>query len=143
MNPQIKLLCRRIESGGLEALTPAERQLFAINWLLVEINIGGLHQFFYNDAGKFAADVLSGLQAIGAHEMAAIFKNAVALFPGGRVPVIQSERQHALENLVPEVRWEYLGELTAQLFRVGEDVPKLAESYLAANGVLFPALANS
>ena len=140
MTGLIQLLCRRIESGGLAALTPAERQVFAINWLLVETNIGGLHQFFFNDTGKFTADALAGLNAIGAAETLEVFQNAVQLFPSARVPVDQTERRAALAALPPEVQWEYFGELTAQLFRVSENISQRVADYIAANPHLFPAL---
>jgi hypothetical protein len=139
----IPLLCRQIESGGLGSLTEAERQIFAINWILVETNIGGLHQFFYNDAGKFAVDALFGLQAVGALETAEILQSAIALFPLGRIPLDLNERRSALSNLPAEAQWEYLGELTAKFFRVSEKIPGLVNSYIASNGLLFPSLDNA
>ena len=129
----IRLLCKRIEGGGLDALTDAERQVFAINWVLLETNIGGLHQFFFNDAGKYAADVITGLERIGATETLTIFRRAVALFPDGNVPRDQMARRELLASLPPEIQWEFMSELTAQFFRTSEDVPKLVNEFIETN----------
>ncbi len=61
----IDRLCEKIEAGGLEALTPSERWMFSLTWLCIETNGGGLHQFFFNDAGKFATDAVIGLDTTG------------------------------------------------------------------------------
>lgn len=136
----IQKLCRQIEVGGLGSLTEAERQLFAVNWLFIESNIGGFHQFFFNDAGKFAADAVAGLHRFGASELATIFQTAVDLFPAKQVPVDIAERRVALADLPPEVQWEYMSELTAQFFRTAENVWQGANDYIATNEELFPAL---
>src|SRR4051794_1936183 len=60
----------RIKTHGIGSLTDAERQMLAVHWLFVEGYNGGLHQFFFNDAGQFAEAALNGLQAVGARKTA-------------------------------------------------------------------------
>jgi hypothetical protein len=139
----IDLFYEKIEAGGLESLTSAERWLFALTWLGLETNSGGLHQFFFNDAGKFAADALLGLEAIGALKSAEVLRRAIALFPGGHVPVDETERRRVLNKLPQDVQWKRLGEdLTREFWAACEDDQwaQLASDYIASHRELFPVL---
>ncbi len=136
----IDLLHGRIESGGIQALTQAERRLFAITWLYLETNNGSLHQFFFNNAGKFATDALEGLEMVGAPQTADILRRAVALFPRGHVPTDQLERRSVLVGLPDEIQWGRMGELTNEFFQDKEDVAQLVKDYIAAHPDLLPAL---
>lgn len=139
----IDMLYERIESGGMESLTESERWMFALTWLCIETNGGGLHQFFFNDAGKFAADAFLGLRTIGASKSADILGRATALFSGGHVPTDQSERRYVLNRLPEDIQWERLGELTTQFYNAGEVLARRVEDYIGSHRDLFPALHNA
>jgi hypothetical protein len=136
----IDLLYARIESDGIDALTQPERRLFALYWLYVETNNGGLHQFFFNDSGKFARDALEGLEMFGAAKTADILRRAIALFPQSQVPVDQLERRSVLCGLPDEIQWDRMGKLSDEFYQDKEDVAQLTKSYMAAHPNLFPAL---
>jgi hypothetical protein len=139
----IDSLFQRIEEGGIEALTDSERWLFALTWLGLETNGGGLHQFFFNDAGKFAVDAVFGLEAIGASKSADVLRRAVALFPQGHVPTDQTERRRVLNRLPEDIQWKVLGEdLTREFWAAsaGEEWARRAADYVASHRELFPAL---
>ena len=133
-------LYEKIEAGGLAALTPSERWMFALTWLCIETNGGGLHQFFFNDPGKFAADAVVGLDTIGASRSADVLRRAVALFPREHVPADQTERRRVLNGLPEDVQWERLGELTQEFWDAGEELARRVEDYVASHRELFPAL---
>lgn len=139
----IDLLYEKIEVGGLESLTESERWFFALTWLGLETNSGGLHQFFFNDAGKFAADAVLGLTTIGASKSADVLRRAIALFPRGYVPTDQAERRHVLNRLPENVQWKVLGEeLTREFWAAtdGEEWARRAWDYVTSHKELFPAL---
>lgn len=139
----IDLLYEKIEAGGLESLTESERWLFALTWLGLETNSGGLHQFFFNDAGKFAADAVLGLDTIGASKSADVLRRAIGLFPRGHVPTDQTERRRVLNRLPENVQWKALGEeLTREFWAAcAEDQwAQRASDYVASHRDLFPAL---
>jgi hypothetical protein len=60
-----------------------------------EVNNGGFHQFFYNDAGNNTLQTIQALEAVGAAKIAAIVKRA-AMFPGGMPPKDRFARQDVL-----------------------------------------------
>lgn len=139
----IDLLYEKIEAGGLESLTQSERWMFALTWLCIETNGGGLHQFFFNDAGKFAADAVLGLDTIGASKSADVLRRAIALFPRGHVPTDQTKRRRVLNRLPDDVQWRHLGEdLTREFWAASaeEELARRVADYVASHRELFPAL---
>src|SRR5438552_14195502 len=100
---RIDRLFERIESHGFESLTLSERASFGLTWLYRETYNGGLHQFFFNDAGKLASDALRGLEMVGAPITADILRRAMSVFPNGIVPPEQDDRREYLcDVLTPE-----------------------------------------
>lgn len=139
----IDCLFQKIEDGGIEALTQSERWMFALTWLGIETNSGGLHQFFFNDAGKFVADAVLGLDTIGASRSADVLRRAIALFPGGDVPLDQTERRRVLNRLPEDVQWKRLGEdLTREFWAASadEELARRVQDYVASHREQFPAL---
>lgn len=128
----------RIESHGFESLTPGERSAFALSWLYIEVNNGGLHQFFFNDAGKLAADALRGLEFLGAQGTAGILRRAMAVFPGGVVPADQGQRRELLCDLMTPEQEELLSDLTTQFFQSSEPVADLLTAYIEQHPQEFP-----
>jgi hypothetical protein len=128
----------RIQSHGFESLTPSERASFGLMYLFLETNNGGLHQFFFNDAGKLASDALRGLEMVGAPATADIFRRAMSVFPNGLVPADQTERREFLcEALTPEQE-KLLDELTQEFYRSSEPVAELLDRYIDQHPAEFP-----
>ncbi len=135
---RIDRLFERIESQGLESLTLSERASFGLTWLYTETNNGGLHQFFFNDAGKLAPDALRGLEMVGAPATANILRRAMSVFPGGVVLAEQAERREFLcEVLTPEQE-KLLDDLTTEFYRSPEPVAELLDTYIKRHPEEFP-----
>jgi hypothetical protein len=62
----------------------AERMVFAFTWMALEVRNGGFHQYFFNSAGDFWQDVMSGLAAIGDEAGLSLFQGTISIFPQGR-----------------------------------------------------------
>lgn len=135
---RIDRIYERIESHGFESLTLSERASFGLTWLYMETNNGGLHQFFFNDAGKLAADALRGLEMVDAPATASILRRAMSVFPGGVVPAEQGDRQDFLcEVLTPEQE-EFLDDLTTEFYQSPEPVAELLDAYVVQHPEEFP-----
>ena len=135
---RIDRLYERIESHGFASLTLSEQVSFALSWLFMETNNGGLHQFFFNDAGKLSAHALRGLEMVGAPATASILRRAMSVFPGGVVPEDQAQRREFLcESLRPEQE-RLLDELTTEFFQSREPVAELLDAYVAQHPQEFP-----
>ena len=75
-----------------------------------EVNNGGFHQFFYNDAGDNALETIKALETIGAIKTADVLRRAAAMFPGGIPPKERFSRQDVL-----------LDSLSVQVFHALDD----------------------
>lgn len=105
---KIDKLFAKIERAGLSSLTKPERFYFGIFWLFREVNNGGFHTFFFNDADQFALDAMAGLEKIGAHKTADILCRAINVFPQGNFPIDQEARRSLLASLPDERQWDLL-----------------------------------
>lgn len=80
-------------------LNAGQRALFALEWADYEILDGGFDQFWFNSAGWLGADLAAAAHRVGAPEYERLFRDAAALFPGGRVPRDRASRQHVIDAL--------------------------------------------
>lgn len=94
-----------------------------IDTLEMEVNNGGFDQYFFNSTGDSAKEAAEALEAIGAHNMAAIVKRAIAKFPGGEVPADRNARQAVLEEISPER--EAFEELDAEFLKYPDNLAAL------------------
>ena len=79
-------------------LSPLEREAVAV-WLLeVEVGNGGLHQYFSNTRGTWAAAAVDGLQRIGASGTAAMLRRAIAAVGPLPLPEDRGERFDLLDR---------------------------------------------
>lgn len=75
--------------------TDGQTFLYALWWMLREVNTGGFHQLHWSSAGALAAELLEGLLAFGAPEYARLLAESLELLPAGTPD--QRTRQEALE----------------------------------------------
>ena len=131
----------RIDSEGFDSLTSYERQAFAVSWLFIEAFKGGLHQFFFNEAGRLADDAVRGLEMVGADRHADILQRAIALFPDGRIPHDLVKRRGLLTSLPDEIQWDRMDTLTKEFFQMAadHDVDALLRDYVFGHMNLFPS----
>lgn len=128
----------RIETHGFESLTLSERASFGLTWLYMETNNGGLHQFFFNDAGKLAPDALRGLEMVGAPATASILRRAMSVFPDGVVPPDQEQRRAFMCDSLTEDQEDLLSDLTTEFFQSREPVAELLDTYVQKHPEEFP-----
>lgn len=65
---------------GADSLTATEAAVRSARELVLEVFNGGFDQYFFNSGGDNAADVVRSLELFGAHDLAAVAKEANALF---------------------------------------------------------------
>jgi hypothetical protein len=85
--------------------TDGQTWLYAVWWMLREVNTGGFHQLHWSSAGALAGELLEGLLALGAKEYAQLLVESLELLPPGTPD--QAARQEALE-LAPAGKLEGL-----------------------------------
>jgi hypothetical protein len=127
---RMDVLTETIAAHGYDSFTPGERLYFTIWWFMAETNNGGLHQFFFNDAGAYAADAFRSLELVGASKTADILRRAMMIFPESRVPTDILERRELLCDLPDELQWGRIGELTTELFQTREPIAEGVEDYI-------------
>jgi hypothetical protein len=134
----IDRLYERIESHGYDSLTSSERAAFALTSLYLETNNGGLHQFFFNDAGKLAPDALRGLEMVSASGTASILRRAMSVFPDGVVPADQEQRREFLCESLTEEQEAPLSDLTTEFFQSRKPVADMLTAYVERHPEEFP-----
>ncbi len=97
-----------------------------------EVNDGGFHQFFYNNAGNNTAEIIEALKAVGAARAANIVMRAASMFPGGMPPKDRFARQDILLEKFPHsVAFKRLDE---EFYSYPDDLRALLAKYLGVAG---------
>ena len=126
------LVFPRYDRDGFAALTPDERVAYCVDALEREVNNGGFDQFFWNSSGDTAHETQAALGEIGAPAAAQLVREAIAAFPGGKVPADRGEREKVLETL-PESAREKWGELDGRFYEYPDDLAALMRRYVQAH----------
>jgi hypothetical protein len=126
------LVFPRYDRDGFAALTPAERVAYCIDALEREVNNGGFDQFFWNSSGDTAHETHAALLEIGAAAAAELVQEAIAVFPGGKVPTDRAQREKVLESL-PESAREKWHELDGRFYDYPDDLTTLMRGYVQAH----------
>ena len=100
---------------GLDALTPAERNVFLVWSYPAAINDGGHDSFFYNCHGDNAHETVQALHDIGSDDFAQLLSRAIDLFPDRYIPRDIEERNDAYQGL-PESATEVIEQLDQEFF---------------------------
>lgn len=93
-DPSISMLEER--QSRYSTLTNGLQVLLPVVQLDGDVCNGGFQQYFFNSFSDFAAEAMSGLERLGAKRHAALFANAMSLFPKSIVPRIREERWETL-----------------------------------------------
>lgn len=94
--------CNKADSAGFDSLSEKEKAIYCLYWLDLEVNNGGISQYFWNSAGAHAERTERILREIGAKRTAECLKKAIGLFKGGNVPQDQEERARLMEEIEKE-----------------------------------------
>jgi Domain of unknown function (DUF4375) len=122
----------RVENGGPEGLSDAERTFVAIWTLEADVNNGGFDQYFFNSAGDHALLTPKALKAIGADQAAAIVEAANAVFGPAGPSRDRDERQRALEALGDD-RTPLFAPIDQRFFAYPDDIQGLLAAYVEAH----------
>jgi hypothetical protein len=104
-------ICKLCSWGEqLERLSEPQKVFYFNQEFEREINSGGFEAFFYNSYGTYAHETLLTLETIGANQFAEILREAIKVFPNGRVPKDLHER-HGLICSLPDDAWGHYDKL--------------------------------
>lgn len=122
------LVFPRYERLGFDGLSAAEQVAHCIDWLVREVEVGGLRQFLREISGGHTAETLDALRTIGADHTAEMMELATTVFPE-EVPVDQDERLAIMEDFTGRER-RILKDFDAGYFDNSEDLLKLLKAYM-------------
>ena len=127
-----ELVFGRCDRDGFATLTPAERVAYCVDALEREVNNGGFDQFFWNSSGDTAHETHAGLVEIGASSAANLVEEAIAAFPGARVPPDRAGREKVLESLPQSARDKWT-DLDGRFCQYPDDLTALMRRYVQAH----------
>ena len=119
----------------LQALTPGQRAVYALRWVVAEVNNGGFDQLFSNSTGYLLPEAREAARLLGSPQWARVLDEAAAVI-GEPFPRDRDERQERLDALTDEsrARLERLDDRAYALQgRPETDPDELSRGYVAAN----------
>ena len=123
----------------MQALNEQERIFYVAQALEMEVNNGGFSQFFYNDSGNFANEIVTAFQEIFAYHTAEICQKAVNAF-GGDVPIDRDEREELMDELecADDSKFdEILDECDEAFYEYKDNLTKLCYEFAMRNRFSF------
>jgi hypothetical protein len=134
------LLIVRHYGNGLDALQlrPEERTFFLAYQAMGLIDNGGFNYLF---EGYFKGDpdftqTAAAYRTIGCAEADAAFREAMALFPGGHVPIDKGERLKTYRKGGGDKRYQ----IDSRFWDAGEDIERCLVSYVRSHHEVFERL---
>lgn len=120
---------KKYESSGYDSLSENEKLIYCVWWLEGEVNNGGFHQLFWNNAGDNTKDTLAFLSAIRANHTAELLKQASEIAFGGIAPANREKRQKILE-IDEDFKMEKLNKLDNEFYKYRDDIEGMVNRYL-------------
>jgi hypothetical protein len=116
----------------LAALTSGQRAVYALRWVVAEVNNGGFDQLFFNSTGYLLPEAQEAARVLGSDAWAAVLDEAAAVL-GEPYPRDRSERQERLDAL-PQASREGLDRLDELVYslqaQAATDPDALSRAYL-------------
>ncbi len=125
------VLWQRVDSDW-SALSSAERVVFGVWSLKVEVFNGGFAQFFFNAVGEATPQIVDALQQVGSPKAAEIVETAHRLALGGVSLSDWRARQARIDGL-SSVEREQLQDLSDQLEDVLKDIMAGTRAFAVAH----------
>ena len=123
------------EYGDLHNLNENQRTFYIVQDMEVEVNNGGFAQYFFNDSGFYADELVSSFEKIGAMKTAEICKKAISIY-GDEVPTNRDEREDVItpddENEEERIE-ELLNECDDAFFEYEDDLVELNYQFILNN----------
>ena len=119
----------------MSVLSAEERIFYVTQTFEMEVNNGGVSQFFYNESGMFAGELVNAFNEIGAKVTAGICQKAIEAF-SREIPVDQDEREDMLDELEDEIS-EILEECDSEFYNYEDNLSELNYNYVMKNKTSF------
>jgi hypothetical protein len=120
------------EDELVEKLSEPQRNFYFNQCWEIEVNNGGISQYFFNKSGRYAHQTVETLKLIGASNSAKILQKAIDKFPRKTVPQDDEKRQEILEKLEDknDEIWEKLED---KFYEYPDDLNQLNIDYIINN----------
>jgi hypothetical protein len=119
-------------SGTVQALSPSGQVVHFVQIFAGEVFNGGLHQYFSNSSGEYAHEALAALNELRATQTARLLQQAIAAFPGKRVPKDWARRNEQLAKTDSELLNTLDSEYYALADSGTEDLAQLLLAFMTA-----------
>lgn len=132
------VMSQKCENGDLlNELNGIERVFYLCQTFEVEMNNGGIDQYYHNTSGNYANETVEALSTIHALETALILDKGNAVFKDGIVPEDQEARCEEIEHLdYSDITWLF-DELDQQFYKCKDDLSVLCLKYVLGNKEAF------
>lgn len=132
------VISEKCENGDLlNDLNGIERIFYLCQTFELEMNSGGINQFYHSPSGNYANETVEALLEIGAQQTALILDKGNNVFKEGIVPEDQEARIEEIENLdYRDVSWLF-DELDCQYNICTDFLEELNLAYVLANKEAF------
>ena len=117
---------------SMDVLTAEEQVFLMVDYLQMEVNNGGLDQFFFNSSGDYAQNILEACETVGASQSAALLRQAMAEFPDGQVPADREARWKLMEEL-PESHSDAWSALDEEFWSDPDNIAHCLSDYAQAH----------
>ncbi len=125
--------------SGRRRLNEGQRAVYAMYVADFEILNGGFSQLWFNASGDLANDLVPAAELVGSPEFAALFRDAAALWPSGKVPRSRAEREALLDTLDEAKLAELDERYAATQYQRKTALANVLEPYIRANRNQFVA----
>lgn len=132
------VICQKCENGDkINELNGIERAFYLCQTFEVEMNNGGMNQFYRNSYGNYANETVEALMEIGADLTALILDKGNSIFRNGVVPENLEERIFQIQDFdYEDVLWLF-DELDKEFDDYNDQLDELSLSYVLGNKEAF------
>lgn len=130
-------VCKKYDDEeDIERLSYAERVLYFVYQLQVDVNYGGFSEFFCDGNGCFARETAAALREIDADQMAIVCDRATSAL-GCEIPEDLDARRTILEKAITDEVDGILKECDNEFYKYPEDLYKLSYQFIMGHKTQF------
>lgn len=134
INDIIIAMCNRMTTKtnygeNMQVLTAEERVFYVATEIDSQVHSLGFDHFFFDEAGRFAAEAPEALRAMKAEKRAEAAEKALQVV-GGELPEDNKERAAFIRNELTEDMKKQLDELKVEYEEINDDFNRLLYQYL-------------
>jgi hypothetical protein len=126
------ILLDKEQRKGLASFSQAERYVYAVQGMSREVNNGGFEQYFSNNSGALAFDLVPALKAMGSSENLTIAKQALARF-GEPASLSSVDRDAHLSKITRNGEVKLWDDLDSAFYKNPEDIETMVLNYAQKN----------